>query len=52
MPLAKVKIGEYKKILESKDLLPGRKVLNEDIDDRFIIIQSTGIDNLEELIEL
>jgi hypothetical protein len=51
MPLAKVTIDEYKKILESKDLLPGRKVLNEDINGRFIIIQSTGIDNLEELIE-
>jgi hypothetical protein len=51
MPLAKVKIDEYEKIIESKDLLPGRKILKEDITDRFIRIRSTGIDNLEELIE-
>jgi hypothetical protein len=51
MPLAKVKIEEYEKIIESQDLLPGRKILKQDIADKFIRIRSTGIDNLEELIE-
>jgi len=51
MPLGEVKIDEYKKILESKELLPGRKVLKENINDIFVIIRSAGIDNLEELIE-
>ncbi|UTB33405.1 MAG: hypothetical protein NKF70_03870 [Methanobacterium sp. ERen5] len=51
IPLGEVKIDEYKKILESKDLLPGRKVLKENINDTFLIIRSVGIDNLEELIE-
>lgn len=51
IPLHEVKIDEYKKILESKELLPGRKILKENINDKFIIIRSVGINNLEELIE-
>lgn len=51
IPLDEVNIDEYKKILESKELLPGRKVLKENINETFLIIRSLGIDNLEELIE-
>jgi hypothetical protein len=47
-----VELEEYEKILESKELLPGRKVLKESIHDKFNIIRSEGIKNLKELLEM
>jgi hypothetical protein len=50
--LEDLELEEYEKILESKRLLPGRKVLKERIHDNFNIIRSKGVNNLKELLEL
>ena len=49
--LEEVKLEEYVKILESKELLPGRSILKDNIQDRFSIIRSEGVNNLKELLE-
>lgn len=43
-------LEEYQKILESKKLLPGRKILETNISGRFEIMGDVGIKNLEELL--
>jgi hypothetical protein len=51
IPLEDFSLEEYQKILESASVLPGRKILKEDISQRFKIFQSEGIKNLKELLE-
>lgn len=50
--LENMELGEYEKILKSKELLPGRKLLKEDINAKFNILRSEGIKNLKELLEM
>lgn len=49
--LKEVSLEEYEKILKSKELLPGRIILKENIHEKFNKIRSNDIENLEELIE-
>ena len=51
MSLEEVKLEDYEKILESKELLPGRRILKDNIQNRFCIIRSEGVNNLKELLE-
>lgn len=48
--LSEISIGEYQKTLKNADLLPGRRLLQDNIDDKFKALKSTGITNLEELL--
>jgi hypothetical protein len=48
--LEEVSLEEYQKILESKKLLPGRRILENNISERFEIIRNAGVKNLEELL--
>jgi Domain of unknown function (DUF4332) len=48
--LDEISLDEYQKILESKELLPARKILKNNISERFEIIRSIGVKNLEELL--
>jgi len=47
--LKKISIKEYKELLLKQNLLPGRKILLENIEERFRIIQDTGVFNVAEL---
>jgi hypothetical protein len=44
-----ISIDSYKSKLKSSELLPGRRILKEQIDERFEYLKSTGIWNLLEL---
>jgi len=48
--LEKFSLEKFRHILETSELLPGRKVLKERISERFEILESVGIANLKELI--
>ena len=48
--LEEVSLEEYQKILESKKLLPGRRILENNISERFEIMRNTGVKNLKELL--
>jgi hypothetical protein len=48
--LKEISLEEYQNILKSKKLLPGRRILENNISERFEIISNIGIKNLEELL--
>ncbi len=48
--LKKISINNYKELLKSSDLLPGRNILKNNVDSNFEKIIKQGIENLEELI--
>lgn len=43
-------LDKFKYILETDEILPARLILKEDIDERFDLLVSMGIDNLDDLI--
>jgi hypothetical protein len=45
-------IDKFRNILKSKDILPGRIVLKENIDERFDLLKSKGIASLFDLLEV
>lgn len=47
--LENISIDEYKEILKVADLLPSRKVLKNDIDEKFDALKEQQIENVEEL---
>jgi hypothetical protein len=49
--LKSISIDQYKKILQSSDLIPSWKALLEDIDNMFNYIKKQNLNNLEELLE-
>ena len=49
--LEQFSLEKFKRILETSELLPGRVVLKEKLAERFAILESTGISNLNEFIE-
>jgi predicted flap endonuclease-1-like 5' DNA nuclease len=49
--LEQFSMERFRHILETSELLPGRKVLKEKIAERFAILESMGIRNLKELME-
>ncbi len=51
IPLERVTLDEYEKIIGSKELLTGRKVLKEDFNFKFNLIRSEGIVNLKKLFD-
>jgi hypothetical protein len=50
LDLEQFSLKKLKQILENGDILPGRKILLENIDERFTILETSGITNLKELI--
>jgi hypothetical protein len=44
-------LQKFKHSLESRDMIPSRVILKQDLDDRFKILESFGITNLKELID-
>jgi len=42
-------LERFKEVLQTKDLLPGRMILKEQLDERFGLLDSVGIHNLQEL---
>jgi len=49
--LSSITLKSYLKMLKETELMPGRKILHEKIDDRFTALRELGIKNLEELID-
>jgi len=50
--LEQFSLQKFRHILETKELLPGRRILRENIQERFEIVASMGITNLKELVEV
>ena len=50
--LEQFSLERFRHILETRELLPGRKVLKENLPERFEILASMGIRNVKELIEV
>ena len=50
--LEKYSLQKFKKSLQSRELIPSRKCLKEELDARFRILENSGITNLKELIDL
>ena len=48
----KFSIDKFRNILKTKDILPGRIVLRDDIDERFDLLKSKGINSLNDLLEV
>ena len=49
--LKKYSLQKYKKSLQSRDMIPSRKSLKDELDARFRILKERGIKNLKELID-
>ena len=49
LDLQQITVTEYESMLKSQNLLPGRRILLEDIERRFEAIRSLGIDTAERL---
>jgi hypothetical protein len=47
--LEQFSLEQFRRMLETKDILPGRRVLWEEMDERFAALKSMGIQNLAEL---
>ena len=50
--LEQFSLESFKRLLETKELSPGRRILKEDIPKRFEILASMGINNVKELTDL
>lgn len=50
--LEQFNLEKFRHILETREVLPGRKVLKESIAERFEILESMGIRNLKELMDV
>jgi len=50
--LEKFSLESFKRLLESKELSPGRRILKKDIPERFEILASMGINNVKELTDV
>jgi hypothetical protein len=48
---SKFSLDKFRDILKSKDILPGRLVLKDQIDERFILFKSIGLRSLSDLLE-
>jgi hypothetical protein len=44
-----ISLDQFRHILETKNVLPGRKILLEQLDERFATLASMGIENLDDL---
>jgi nucleotidyltransferase/DNA polymerase involved in DNA repair len=52
LDLAGFSLERFKRILQTKELLPGRRILLENISERFEILESMGITNLKALLDV
>lgn len=49
LDLSRISIQAYKNLLQQQNLLPGRRILLEGMDSRFLAIAAQGIPNVEQL---
>ncbi len=49
LDLEKISLHDYKELLKKQNLLPGRRILLDDIDERFSLLLNHGISNVLEL---
>jgi predicted flap endonuclease-1-like 5' DNA nuclease len=47
--LEQFSLKQFRRMLETKHILPGRRILLEEMDERFAVLASLGIENLSEL---
>lgn len=51
LDLEQFSLEQFRHSLETRDLLPGRKILQENLAERFEILETMGIHNLQTLID-
>lgn len=51
LPLSRIPLGAYLTLLKAQTLLPSRGILRQAIEERFAILQASGISNLAQLRE-
>ena len=49
LPLEQISLSDYRQLLRQQNLLPGRRMLLEQLDERFALLASSGIANLAQL---
>ena len=49
LPLEQISLNDYRQLLRQQNLLPGRRVLLEQLDERFALLTSSGLTNLAQL---
>jgi len=49
LPLEQISLSEYRQLLRQQNLLPGRRILQEQLDERFTLLTSSGLTNLAQL---
>ena len=49
LPLEEISLNDYRQLLRQQNLLPGRRILQEKIDERFTLLTSSGLANLAQL---
>ncbi|MPM46906.1 hypothetical protein SDC9_93613 [bioreactor metagenome] len=49
LDLSKISIDDYKELLRNQNLLPGRRVLWENLDESFLKIHELDVENIEQL---
>ena len=49
LPLEQISLCDYRQLLRQQNLLPGRRILLEQLDERFALLTSSGLANLAQL---
>ena len=49
LPLEQISLNDYRQLLRQQNLLPGRRILQEQLDERFALLASSGLTNLAQL---
>ena len=49
LPLEQISLSDYRQLLRQQNLLPGRRILLEQLDERFALLTSSGLTNLAQL---
>ena len=49
LPLEQISLSDYRQLLRQQNLLPGRRILLEQLDERFALLTSSGLANLAQL---
>ena len=49
LPLEQITLADYQKLLQQQNLLPGRRILLEQLESRFALLQNQGLSNVAQL---
>jgi len=49
--LSNFSLGRFKELIQNREMLPSRKIIQEKLNDRFATLKSQGVSNLKELVD-